>query len=106
MAIALAALPAVAESLTDSALSRAASGKAADLRAAEQKAALAKRLNPLAVEPVFAQASIAERGNQPAAAVGLLVEAVDRQPDNADAWGAPAALPGPDRRSRAERCGR
>lgn len=86
VAIALAALPAAAESLTDTALTRAADNSASGLRAGEEKAALAKRLNPFSVAPVFAQASIAERGNQPDAAAGLLVEAVDRQPDNPQTW--------------------
>ncbi|MGI8749342.1 MAG: O-antigen ligase family protein [Thermoleophilaceae bacterium] len=84
--IALAALPALAQSLTDSALTRAAGNTPSGLRAGEEKAALAKRLNPFSVAPVFAQAAIAERGNQPDAAAGLLVEAVDRQPDNPQTW--------------------
>src|SRR5680860_1095467 len=83
---ALAALPALSQHLTDKALARASGGTAADLREAQETAALAKRLNPLAVEPVFAQAAFAERGNQPAAAAGLLVEAVERQPSNPSAW--------------------
>jgi len=84
--VALAALPAMAERLTSQALSQAASNSPADLTAAGEKAALAKRLNPYSVEPVFAQAAFAERGNQPAAAAGLLVEAVERQPDNPATW--------------------
>ena len=84
--IALAALPAIAKQLTNDALSQAASNTRADLTAAGEKAALAKRLNPYSVDPVFAQAAIAERGNQPAAAAGLLVEAVQRQPDNPATW--------------------
>ena len=63
-----------------------AGGTAADLREAQETAALAKRLNPFAVEPLFAQAAIAERGNQLGAAAGLLVEAVERQPSNPTAW--------------------
>ncbi len=84
--IALAALPAVARSLTDQALTRAAGGTADDLRAAGEQAALAKRLNPYAVDALFAQASIAERGNQGDEAGRLLVEAVERQPDNPATW--------------------
>jgi hypothetical protein len=84
--IALAALPAVARDLTDNALSRAAGGTPADLRAAGEQAALAKRLNPYAVDALFAQASIAERGNQGDVAGRLLVEAVERQPDNPATW--------------------
>ncbi len=83
---ALAALPAVSRKLTDDALSQAGSNTKADLDAAGEKAALAKRLDPFAVEPLFAQASIAERGNQPKAAAALLVEAVERQPDNPATW--------------------
>ena len=86
MVVALAALPAAAESLTSSAFSEAAGSTAADLRRGEERAALAKRLNPLAVEPLFAQAAIAERGNQPRRAARLLVDAVEKQPDNPDAW--------------------
>ena len=84
--IALATLPAAARSLTDQALSRAAQGTAGDLRAAGEQAALAKRLNPYAVDALFAQASIAERGNQGDEAARLLVEAVERQPDNPATW--------------------
>ena len=86
LVIALAALPAIAKELTSDALSQAAKNTEADLTAAGETAALAKRLNPFAVEPVFAQAAIAERGNQPAAAAALLVEAVERQPDNPATW--------------------
>jgi len=84
--IALAALPALSEKLTDDALTQAATNTKADLDEAGKKAALAKRLNPFAVEPVFAQAAIAERGNQAAAAADLLVDAVERQPDNPSTW--------------------
>ena len=83
---ALAALPALAQSLTSAAYRRGGRAAAADLRAGERKAALAKRLNPLSVDPLFAQASIAERGNQPRKAARLLVDAVDLQPDNPDTW--------------------
>ncbi|MBA3305513.1 MAG: O-antigen ligase family protein, partial [Thermoleophilaceae bacterium] len=84
--MALAALPALSEKLTDDALTQAATNTKADLDEAGRKAALAKRLNPFAVEPVFAQAAIAERGNQAAAAGDLLVDAVERQPDNPSTW--------------------
>ncbi len=84
--VALAALPAVSQDLTDEALSQAASGRPGDLRDAAEKAARAKRLNPFAVAPAFAQASILERGNRPADALGVLIEAVDRQPDNPATW--------------------
>ena len=84
--MASALLPAWSQHLTDDALAQANRGTAADLREAQETAALAKRLNPFAVEPVFAQAAIAERGNQAAAAAGLLVEAVERQPSNPSAW--------------------
>ncbi|MGZ8648446.1 MAG: O-antigen ligase family protein, partial [Solirubrobacteraceae bacterium] len=83
---ALAALPARSKSLTDEALTQAASGKPADLREAAEKAARAKRLNPYAVAPTFAHASILERGNRPADALGVLVEAADRQPANPAVW--------------------
>ena len=57
-----------------------------DLREGAEKAARAKRLNPFAVAPAFAQASILERGNRPADALGVLLEAVDRQPANPAVW--------------------
>ena len=84
--VALAVLPAAAKSLTTDAFTEAADGTAAGLRSGEEKAALAKRLNPLSLDPVYAQASFAERGNQPRKAARLLVDAVDEQPDNPDAW--------------------
>ena len=71
----------------------AASGTPDDLREAGEKAARAKRLNPFAVEPLFAQASIAERGNRPRRRrAACCVEAVERQPDNPAVW-ARFALP-------------
>lgn len=85
--VVLAALPALSARLASDALSRAAAGTPEALRAGEKKAALAKRLDPLALDALFAQAAIAERGNQPTAAGGLLAEAVQRQPDNPDTWG-------------------
>ena len=84
--IALAALPAKAEDLTDEALTEAAKGTPEALREANDKAARAKRLNPFAVEAMFAQASILERGNRPAEALDVLVDAVERQPDNPATW--------------------
>ena len=84
--VALAALPAAAKSLTTAAFTDASDGTAAGLREGEEKAALAKRLNPLSLDPVYAQASFAERGNQPRKAARLLVDAVNQQPDNPDAW--------------------
>lgn len=86
VAVVLAALPSISAGLSSDALSRAASGTPSALRAGEEKAALAKRLDPLAVQPLFAQAAIAQRANQSAAAGALLVDAVNRQPDNPDAW--------------------
>jgi hypothetical protein len=84
--MALAALPAISKQLTSDALSQASENTEAALTEAGEKAALAKRLNPFAVEPVFAQAAIAERGNQASAAAELLVDAAERQPDNPSAW--------------------
>ena len=59
---------------------------AEDLREGAEKAARAKRLNPFAVAPAFAQASILERGNRPADALAVLLEAVERQPANPAVW--------------------
>jgi O-antigen ligase len=85
-AITLVALPMLARDLTSEALTQAASNTPGDLRAAAEKAGRAKRLNPLAPEPLFAQASIYEHGNQPVAAGNALAEAVERQPNDPGVW--------------------
>jgi hypothetical protein len=83
-----AALPALAETRTDSANERAGDRDAtpAQLRRAARDAELAARLNPLAVEPLFAAASIAERRGSLDGARRELLRALERQPDNVSAW--------------------
>ena len=81
-----AVLPAVSKEMTSDALSLAAKGGAGNLREAAEKAEVASRLNPFAVQPPSAAASIAQRSGQPAKAARLLSEAVRRQPDNPLMW--------------------
>ena len=81
------ALPALAEERTAAALERAG-GEASDAALADAAATaeFAASLNPLAVEPLFAAASIAERRGRLDEARRLLLRAAERQPDNADPW--------------------
>ena len=58
----------------------------AELEEAAAEADLAARLNPLAVDPLFAAQTIAERRGRPLEARRYLLEAVDRQPQNRIAW--------------------
>jgi hypothetical protein len=58
----------------------------ARLADAAATAELASRLNPLAVEPLFAAATIAERRGRLDEARARLVEALQRQPDSVDGW--------------------
>ena len=79
-------LPALAREKTTEALERSASNSPEDLREAAELAAYASKLDPFAVDPLFAAAGIADRRGQTALAVEYLTEAVERQPDNARAW--------------------
>jgi hypothetical protein len=81
-----AALPALSRENADEALALTASDDPDDLREAAEKAALAAKLDPLAVDPLFAQAAAARSRGQERLAIRYLVEAVDRQPDNPRAW--------------------
>ena len=81
-----AALPAISKDMTSDALSLAAKGGEANLREAAEKAEVASRLNPFAVQPLSAGASIAQRSGQPEKAARLLQEAVRRQPSNSFTW--------------------
>ena len=74
-----ATLPSLAEDARLQALSLAASGRLAE---AAEEADLAHRLNPLAVEPLFTEASVATSRRRPREAVALLEEATRTQPDN------------------------
>jgi O-Antigen ligase len=58
----------------------------AELQDAAAEADLAARLNPLAVDPLFAAQTIAERRGRNAEARQYLLDAVERQPQNRVAW--------------------
>ena len=79
-------LPALAREKTTEALERSASNRPEDLREAAELAAYASKLDPFAVDPLFAAAGIADRRGQTRLAIQYLTEAVERQPDNARAW--------------------
>jgi hypothetical protein len=86
-AIALSALlPSLAHDRTDRALSEAAAGHPKGLAAAAKDAEVARRLNPLSVDPLFAEASVAERGQRFARISRLLADAADREPRNPAVW--------------------
>ncbi len=57
-----------------------------ELAAAADAAARARSLDPLSLEPVFAQAYVAERAGDRARARALLEEATRMQPDNPAPW--------------------
>jgi len=84
----LAALPALSASRTEAALDLAAQEDTdpARLAGAAERAELAARLFPVAVEPLFATASIAQRLGDPAQARRQVVRAIDRQPYSSEAW--------------------
>jgi O-Antigen ligase len=81
-----AVLPALSQDKTNEALELSASNKPEDLREAAEAAEQARRLNPFAVDPLFAASGIADKRGQPKLAVELLTDAVERQPDNARGW--------------------
>jgi hypothetical protein len=84
-----AALPSLSETKRVEALRDAGSGS---LGSAASDADLAHKLDPLSVEPLFTEASIAHsRGNDTEAA-SLLAEATRLQPDNFETWQRLAAL--------------
>jgi O-Antigen ligase/Tetratricopeptide repeat len=79
-------LPALAREKSDDALAEAAERGPAHLREADEKAATARRLDPLAIDPIFTSADLAlRRGDVPRAAE-LLADAVRDQPDNPRLW--------------------
>jgi tetratricopeptide (TPR) repeat protein len=79
-------LPALARERTSDALVLAGQGTPGALVEAAASAEEARRLNPLAVEPVFAAATVAERRGRYEEASELLAEAVRRQPANPQSW--------------------
>jgi tetratricopeptide (TPR) repeat protein len=83
-----AVLPALAETRTASALEIAGADNVTDERLAQaaSRAELASRLNPLAVEPLFAVATIAERRGRADEARSALLRALRKQPHNVEGW--------------------
>jgi O-antigen ligase len=59
---------------------------AGHLQAAADSARLARQLDPLALDPIFAQADVADVAGDATRARELLEEAAARQPRNPDAW--------------------
>jgi len=88
LAMVSAALPALAETRTASALVAVGADRVDDeaLAEAAADAELAARLNPLAVEPLIAAASIAQRRDRIPEARMQILRAVERQPENYEAW--------------------
>lgn len=85
-------LPALARERTSEALVLAGGGGGDGLVEAAARAEAARRLNPLAVEPLFTAATIAERRGRYREAARLLAEAVRRQPANPQVWQRVAAF--------------
>jgi O-antigen ligase/polysaccharide polymerase Wzy-like membrane protein len=81
-----AALPGWADSKTSRALKLGNDSTPGQLRTAAAKADLASRLDPLAIRPLLAAASIAERRGQPLEARRYLLRALSRQPAAAIVW--------------------
>lgn len=83
-----AALPAIARTETADALGTVGADQVSDARLASAAASaqLASQLNPLAVEPLFAAATIAERRGRLDEARARLTDALRRQPDSVDGW--------------------
>ena len=81
-------LPAAAKSRTESVLASIGDGPVDDARLAEAEAdaEVAARLNPLAVEPLFAVATIARRRGREADEREALLRALERQPDSVAVW--------------------
>jgi tetratricopeptide (TPR) repeat protein len=88
VAVVSAGLPAFAQTQTSAALEAVGKAKlsAGELALAAADAELAAKLNPLAVEPLFAGASIAERRGNVGETRRQLLRALQRQPDNVEAW--------------------
>ncbi len=81
--VASAAFPSLSETKRVDSLSAAGAGS---LRDGAADADLAQRLDPLSVEPLFAEAGIAQTEGDQKRAGALLVKATDLQPDNFETW--------------------
>jgi O-Antigen ligase/Tetratricopeptide repeat len=84
-----AALPSLSEGKRIDALRAAADGS---LREAAEDAALARRLDPLAVDPLFTASTIAARRGRLREAATLLQKAATLEPDSAEVWERLAAI--------------
>jgi tetratricopeptide (TPR) repeat protein len=91
-AITSAGLPWLAAEKSDAAAEASSSRTPAALQEAAAKADLAARLNPLATRPLFVSAAVAARRGRLLEARAALLEAVDRAPDDPQAWGRLAGL--------------
>jgi O-antigen ligase len=82
------ALPAIARIQTDAALATAGEAGVSDARLADAaaQAELAARLNPLAIDGLVAEASIAARRDRTQEANRIVLRAVGRQPYDPDLW--------------------
>lgn len=80
-----AALPSLAEDRRLDALAEVGDDKAS-LEKARADAALARKLNPFAVNPLYASADIALRSDDDAAATGYLAEAARHFPETVGPW--------------------
>jgi hypothetical protein len=87
-----AGLPWLAAEKSESAAEASSSRTPAALEDAAAEADLAARLNPLSTRPLFVAAAVAVARGRLLEARADLLEAVDRAPDDAQAWGRLAAL--------------
>jgi hypothetical protein len=81
--VASAALPSMSQTKRVESLRDAGQGS---LREGTSDAELSMKLNPLSVEPLFAEAGIVRSRGDEAEAGALLVEATELQPDNFETW--------------------
>ncbi|MDX6689355.1 MAG: hypothetical protein QOG15_812 [Solirubrobacteraceae bacterium] len=86
LAVVSAALPAIADSKTDSALVVSTNAGDAELRQDTADAELAARLDPTSVRPLFAAAALAQNRGRLVDARDYLLQAVRRQPFSSEAW--------------------
>ena len=103
LAVVSATLPALAQTRTSAALVAVGEENLTEEQLADAAATaeLAADLNPLAVEPLIASASIAERRGRVEEARSYLLSALERQPDNVEVWYALARVDGVLRLDRA-----
>ena len=82
-----AALPSLSDTKASDALASVTeTATPAQLASAAEDAQVAARLNPLSDQPLFAAASVAERRKRYGDEHRALLDAVDREPDDAQAW--------------------